>query len=110
MSNTLPTLVLLSYTGIADETKEYNFVDGSITYFEFVLKNAFDYVLVDNIGSGLVRVSYNRLALDITNYTNGAKTLKSNDSLYMEETVWNIKLFFVQSSTIEIILKSTELK
>jgi len=104
----MPTTIILTHTGNSGDTKSYNFIDGSIRYYESVLKNAFTYTLFDNMGDGRVRISYNRPALDLSNYINGAKTLKSGDSLYIEETISNIKIYFIEDSTIEIILKSAK--
>lgn len=108
-TESMPTIVLLAHAGVAGSTKEYTFTNGSIRYFEKTLKNAFDYTLIDNIGSGLIRISYNRPALEITSYTDGAKTLKSNDAFYAEEEIWYIKIYFIEASTVEIVLKSTKL-
>lgn len=105
-SEKMPTLVLLATTGAAGTTKEYNFINGSIVYYERILKSAFSYTMIDNIGAGEIRVTYNRPALSLTTYIDGAKTLKSGDSLYVEEDVWHIKIYFVQDSTVELVLKS----
>ena len=102
----MPTVVLLAHTGTAGTTQEYNLIDGSIKYYERTLKNSFDFTMIDNIGAGQIRVTYNRPAIDITDYTDGAKTLRSGDSLYLEDSVWNIKIYFIQDSTVELILKS----
>jgi len=105
-SEKMPTIVLLAAMGSVGSIKEYNLIDGSITYFERTLRNSFSYTMIDNIGAGEIRVTYNRPALSINTYTNGAKTLKSGDSLYVEEDVWHIKIYFVQDSTVELVLKS----
>lgn len=105
-SEKMPTLVFLSHVGSIDETMNFTFTDGSIRYFERIIKNAFDYTLVDNVGTGKIRVSYNRPNLNITEYSNGAKTLKAGDSIYIEDEVWNIKILFLESSIIELVLKS----
>ena len=102
----MPTIVLLAHTGVAGTTKEYNFIDGSIVYYEIVLKNSFDFSMVDNIGAGQIRITYNRPSLEIADYINGAKTLLSGDSMYLEDAMWHLKLYFIQDSTVEIVLKS----
>ena len=102
----MPTTVLLFHAGSAGETKEYIFTDKSITYFEYKIANSFDYVMIDNCGVGDIRISYNRPALDITNYTNGAKTLSTKEAFYVEEAIWYIKIYFITDSVVEIILKS----
>jgi len=102
----MPTTIFLVNAASAGETKEYKFTDGSIKYFEKRLRNSFDYTMIDNIGNGQVRVSYNRPSLNITNYINGAKTLKAGDSIYIEESVWFVKIYYIENSTVELILKS----
>lgn len=106
MGQELPTTVLLTTTGVAGETIDYIFTDGSIKYYESVLKNAFSYTMIDNLGSGMIRVSYNRPYLDTSDYIDGAKTLRTWDSLYIEEEISNIKIYFVEDSIVELILKS----
>ncbi len=105
-SENMPTVVLLYGTGSPGQVKDFKFTDGSIRYFERILKNSFTYVLIDNIGTGKVRITYNRPELDISNYMDGAKTLRAGDSIYLEEDVWHIKVFFIESSTVELVLKS----
>jgi len=102
----MPTAIFLVNVASAGVTKEYNFINGSVKYFEKKLKNSFDYTLIDNIGSGSVRISYNRPSLNITGYVNGAKTLKSGDSIYIEEPVWYLKIYYIENSTVELVLKS----
>jgi hypothetical protein len=104
----MPSTVLFSHVGTAGETKEYKFTDSSVRYFETVLKTAFQYTLFDNVGTGLIRVSYNRPYLEMTEYTDGAKTLRGGDSFYVEEAVWYIKVYFIENSTVELVLKSTK--
>ena len=105
-SEAMPTTIFLACSGLAGTTKEYTFTNSSIVYFENVIANSFDYLMLDNLGSGLIRISYNRPSLDITSYTNGAKTLKSGDSLYLEESIWFLKILFIEDSTVELIMKS----
>jgi hypothetical protein len=107
-SEAMPTTVILYYSGTAGETKQFNFLDGSITYYEKILRNSFSYTLIDNIGTGSIRVSYNRPTLDISNYVNGAKTLKTQDTFYIEEEISYLTIYFIQNSNIEIVLKSAK--
>ena len=102
----MPTTIILVHMGNFGVEQEYNFINGSIRYFEKRLKNSFDYTLIDNIGNGSIRFSYNRPALDITGYTNGAKTLKPGDAIYIEEPIWFVKIYYIENSTVELILKS----
>jgi hypothetical protein len=108
VSEAIPTTVLLYHIGTAGETKDYILTDGSITYFERKLRSSFEFALIDNLGTGSIRISYNRPALDLSNYTNGAKTLKTGDSFYIEEIITSLKIYFVQNSAIEIVLKSAK--
>ncbi len=108
-SEAMPTVVFLMNTASAGTIMGYNFINGSIRYFEKILKNSFEYTLVDNIGNGTIRISYNRPSLDITGYTDGAKTLKPGDSLYIEESIWFIKIYYIETSIVELILKSDKL-
>jgi len=105
-SEKMPTLVLLTTSAAAGEVKSFKFTDGSIRYYERILKNSFLYVMIDNIGSGEIRVTYNRPELDLITYIDGSKTLKAGDSLYVEEEVWHVKIYFIQDSIVELVLKS----
>ena len=102
----MPTIVLLAYTGSAGTTKEYNFIDGSVRYYERILKNSFDFTMIDNIGTGSIRITYDRPALEINDYIDGAKTLRPGDSMYLEDEIWHLKIYFIQDSTVEVVLKS----
>lgn len=98
--------LFLVRTGTAGSGTELNFLDGSITYFDVGIKQSFEYVLVDNIGNGEVRIAFNRLGMDLSNAINGAKTLKSNDSLYIQDSIRNMTIYFINDSTVELILIS----
>lgn len=100
------TIVLLSVSGTAGQTIGYNFKDKSIRYFEYVLDQSFTYTLVDNIGTGSIRISYNRPSLEISTSTDGSKTLKAGDSIYIEESIWHINIYYIENSTVELILKN----
>jgi hypothetical protein len=98
--------VLLALTGTAAEKYDFNFLNGSITYFDRELQQSFEYVLVDNIGTGSIRIAFNRLGMTLTNSINGAKTLKTNDSLYIQDSIQNLSIYFIDDSTVELILIS----
>ena len=97
---------IIPFSGNAGEYLNINFMDGSVQYFDTALKQAFDYVLVDNIGEGQIRVMHNRLYDDLINPAVGAKTLKASDSIYIEEEVKSLRIYFIESSTIELVLKT----
>jgi len=94
--------VFIPVSGSAGETHTLNFADGSITYYGKKLTQSFSYVMVDNIGSGSVRVSFDLSEIDLTNPIAGAKTLLSRDTLHIEELVEIVKIYFIEASTVEI--------
>ena len=102
---------LLRYALLVDSdsagmTNSLIFNDGSIEYFGISIRQNFQYALIDNVGLGTVRISYNRPGIDMSLPTNGAKTLDAKDALYIEEEVWGIDIYYETASTVEIILKS----
>ena len=107
-SEAIPTTTLLQCSGLAGETRTFIFTDGSIAYFDRIIRNSFEFTLFDNLGAGSVRVTYNHPELDLSTYIDGAKTLKSGDSLYIEEIITSVKIYFIQSSIVEIVLKSAK--
>jgi len=96
--------VLLSRTGIIGETKSLDFLDGSISYFGGTIKQTFEYILIDNIGDGSIRVSFNKPGMTLTSSMDGAKTLNSGDNLYIQESIRNIDIYFIGASIVEFIL------
>jgi|SRR5271157_76270 len=106
-SSTPPVpIVLIPLTYSAGVNHHTNFQDGSINYFGTNLKQTFRYVLVDNIGTGKIRISYNRPDMGITTPVIGSKTLSSLDSIYLEEDIWDITIYFIEASTVEIVAKA----
>ncbi|HRZ18953.1 MAG TPA: hypothetical protein P5136_02760 [Methanofastidiosum sp.] len=85
---------------------DLTFNDGSIDYFGTTLKQSFKYTLIDVVGGGSVRVCYNKPGYILSQPIKGAKTLNSGDSLYIEEDVWHVRIYFIGPSTVELILKS----
>lgn len=102
----MQSFVLLSISGNAGEYQNVNFIDGSYTYLGYKLQNAFEYILLDNIGSGLVRFTYNRPDYNITTSVDGSKSLKSLDTIYFDEEIWHVRIYFEEASTVEILCKS----
>lgn len=98
--------VFLAQTGLAAEKYDFNFLDGSIDYFDRELRQSFEYVLIDNIGTGTIRIAFNRLGMTLTSSVNGAKTLKANDSLYIQDSIQSLSIYFLENSTVELILIS----
>jgi hypothetical protein len=96
--------VFLVQQGTSTGFYELNFLDGSITYFDKTIKQTFEYLLIDNIGLGSVRVAFNRLGLSLTQPTNGAKTLRPGDSLYIQDYVRNLSIYFIDTSIVELVL------
>lgn len=102
--NQVQQTILLSTTGTSTGVYEYNFLDGSITYFERNIKQSFEYVLIDNIGTGSIRICFNKLGLNMSSPVNGAKTLKGGDTLYIQDSIRNVGIYFIESSTVELVL------
>jgi hypothetical protein len=99
-------LVIIPLSGSTGQIHQVNFSDGSIEYYGHYLRQMFRYTLVDNIGGGQIRVSYNRPDMDLTLPVKGAKTLSPMDSIYIDEDVWAITVYFLMASTVEIVAKS----
>ena len=97
-------LVDVSSTG---KVSTFDFLDHSIAYFDYQISQSFQYVLIDNRGKGDIRVSYNRPSIDMSSPVDGAKTIGSGESLYIEDDIWHLDIYYVGSSYTEIILKST---
>lgn len=97
-------VLLVSDSGSAGVYEEFNFKDGSIQYFDAALKQSFQYTLIDNLGTGSIRVCYNRPGYDLTSSVIGAKTLRSLDSIYLDEDIWNIRIYYIEPSTVELVL------
>lgn len=98
--------VLLVNSGNSGVTNELNFLNRTIPYFDYKLNQTFQYTLIDNRGGGTIRVCYNRPSLLMTQPINGAKTLSAGESLYIEEDINFISIYYVESSLVEMILKS----
>ena len=98
--------LLVSSSGIANAYEDFDFMDGSIDYFGFTIKQSFQFTLIDNIGKGYVRVCYNNPGYNLTASIKGSKTLSPGDTFYVEEDVWHIRLYYISSSAVELVLKS----
>lgn len=99
-------LSLLYDIGTAGIAKLLRFDDGSINYLGAFLKQNFMYLLIDNIGTGSIRISFNKPTLDISSSKNGAKTLKAGDSLYIEDDVWCVNIYYIENSEVELVLRN----
>jgi hypothetical protein len=97
-------VLLISESATAGVYDEFNFKDGSISYFDANLKQSFQYTLIDNIGRGIIRICYNRPGYNLTSAVIGTKTLYPLDSLYLDEDIWNIRIYYVEPSTVELVL------
>ncbi len=51
----VPTTVILTCSSSTGLEVNYDFLDGSITYGDVKLRNSFDYMLIDNIGVGIIQ-------------------------------------------------------
>jgi hypothetical protein len=79
-----------------------NFRDNSIEYFNKTINQTYEYVLIDNTGSGAIRISFIP-GLELTSPISGSKTLKAGESLYIEDSISLINIYFIESSTVEIV-------
>lgn len=93
------------YAGTAGEVKKFNFLDGSMSYISTPIKQEFKYISIDVTGAGAVRFCLNREDLDMTNPVTGAKTLRASDIVYFEERIWQLNVYFIEDSSIELTLK-----
>ena len=103
--NSFLTAVFLADTNFADSYTKYNFLDGTFTYLGMNIKQEYNYFLIDNIGTGKIRFSVNRPDIDLSAPVYGAKTLKPGDAIYFEEDVWHISIYYIEDSSVEVVLK-----
>ena len=99
--------VFLTEVGAAGETKVINFKNGSRTYMSRPLAESFRQMLVDNVGFGEVKFTYNHMFYKISEVNiDGAKTLKSGDVMTVVDDggIDFIQIHFIMDSTIEIAL------
>jgi hypothetical protein len=101
------TMALLTVSGVSPgDYSDVSLNDGSINYFGITIKQTFQYVLIDNIGTGNIRICYNKPGYNLSTSVIGSKTLKSGDSLYIEEEIWHLRIYYITPSTVEFVLKS----
>lgn len=96
--------LFLVQEGSATELHLLDFLEGGIEYYGKTIKQSFEYVLIDNIGSGEIRIAFNILGMDLSNPIKGAKTLRAGDSLYIQDSVRNVSLYFLQDSIVELVV------
>jgi hypothetical protein len=101
-------VMLVTSSGIPGTYSDFNLKDGSINYFNNYLKQTFQYTLIDNIGTGRIRICYNKPYYDISSSKMGSKMLRSLDSIYLEEDIWHIRIYYIDPSAVEIVLTSAE--
>lgn len=101
-----PNVILADSAVDSGTIKEFDFNNGTVPYFDFKIRQNFQYVLFDNRGPGMIRVCYNRPSLPMQNPINGAKTLGPGEALYIEEDIWHIGIHYLNASSVEIILKA----
>jgi hypothetical protein len=95
---------IINDTGLAGEYHSLNLTDGSIKYFKAPIAHTFTSILVDNIGTGSVKISFNAPFFIIDSTTTNAKTLKPNDTLSISDNIEHIGIYYIANSTIEFIL------
>lgn len=104
MSNLVKT-ILLAHTGTVGSTKTYTFNNNSLNYFNTRINQSFEYVLIDNIGTGRVRISFIK-GLTLSSPINGTKTLRSGDNIYIEDSISYVAIYFIEDSQVELVLIS----
>lgn len=95
--------VFYSVTSSTGSYVHLDFPNGSLSYFDSPIKQEFDNVLIDNVGTGDIRFSL-KPGLVLTSSIIGAKTLIAKDSLYIQEHVTHLTLYFISSSIVELVL------
>ena len=100
------TMILLARSASAGEYVDLVFNDESLSYLGKKVAQDFRYVLIDNTGNGSIRVAYNEPNRNLTAPADGAKTLFSLNSLYIEEKVESIRIYFIADSSVELVLLS----
>ena len=100
--NKVVKTLLYAVSSGAGTYHEINFLNKSIQYFDVPVSQAFQNILIDNIGDGDVRFTFNS-AIDITLPTTGAKTLVSKDSIFFQDNISYIRIYFITASTIEVV-------
>ena len=105
-TNQVERTLLLVNNGTTGDQNEYDFTQGNINYFQRNINQSFEHILIDNIGNGTVRIAFNKLGLEMNTAVNGSKTLKSGDILYIDDYIRQISIYYVEDSTVEMILMS----
>jgi hypothetical protein len=105
-TNQIVKTLFLVNTGTAGDFNEYDFTQDNIAYFSRSVNQSFEHLLIDNIGDGTVRIAFNRLGLEMSSPVNGSKTLKSGDILYLDDYIRQLSIYYVEDSTVELILMS----
>jgi hypothetical protein len=104
-SNQFLNTMFLADTGLAGQTSKFKFTDGSLNYLGTAIKQEFNYILIDNIGAGKIRFSVNYPDINMAVPVYGAKTLLTSDSIYFQQATWNISIYYVEDSSVEMVLK-----
>jgi hypothetical protein len=95
--------IVIPISGAAGTSQTLNFIDGSIRYYGKQLNHAFSYILIDNIGDGSIRVALDMPNIDMSTSVNGSKTLLSRDTMHIYDPISTISIYFVATSTVEIV-------
>ena len=101
---------ILARSGPMQTYLNLNFLDGSILYLGNPITQDFKYVLVDNLGAGTIRVTYNRPSDNLTSPIDGAKTLPTLNSMYIEDKIWHIRIYFITASQVELVMISDKME
>lgn len=94
--------IFIIVTGNAQTTHSISLSDGSYVYRGRSVSQTFTSCLVDNVGSGLCKISFEP-HIDFEG-CEGYKTLFPKDCFYIESTIGFIQIYFVQDSIVELVL------
>lgn len=97
-------VLLADHSNTAGVTNEFAFNNETVQYFNYKLQQTFDSLFIDNTGDGDIRITFNKPGLNMTSPANGAKTLKAGESIYIEETIWQVGIYYIAPTTVELIL------
>jgi hypothetical protein len=103
--NNLLETIFIADTGLSGQSVKFKFIDGSVNYLGTAIKQEFNYLLIDNIGKGSIRFSINYPDINMSVPVYGAKTLLPGDSIYFQGNIWNITIYYMEDSSVELVLK-----
>lgn len=104
--NQIEKTLFLTDIGVVGDTNEYDFISGDIFYFKKNINQSFEHILIDNIGTGSIRIAFNKLGLEMVNPITGAKTLKAGDTFFVDNNIRQLSIYYIDDSIVELVLIS----